>query len=320
MKFMLFHTKKDKNKIAMETSINQNILQYLVDDHKSIRYNQIIRNKFSRGDDDAIILLANRIFTNILFAENDKNKIIGYLSLLVFLEPIEVRKRNPFLDISDSLMMRIINEITSYKFITVPTEYMGKDNPLAIYAIHKCKTPAHIVQMFSKVGKYYYLPFIPETKLNSQCKQKICAGALSIFDSYWQSDVYDSEVRTYTDILLGDYSSFTMPQNKEELDLDMAISLYKYLIAKVLRFYMVYFRLQEFSQFSKEKVDDDFVQTIFGYRTEFDIANVSFDFTTIKQDRLTIFIDAITQFITENKSLAFLISNIESCLREGIMN
>ena len=48
--------------------------------------------------------------------------------------------------------------------------------------------------------------------------------------------------------------------------------------------------------------------------------NVSFDFTTIKQDRLTIFIDAITQFITENKSLAFLISNIESCLREGIMN
>ena len=47
---------------------------------------------------------------------------------------------------------------------------------------------------------------------------------------------------------------------------------------------------------------------------------MSFDFTTIKQDRLTIFIDAITQFITENKSLAFLISNIESCLREGIMN
>lgn len=318
MRSMIFPTKTENNNDRGTVHSNNSILQYLVDDPKTIRYNQIIREKFSREDDDSSKMLSSRIFTNILFSECDKNKVIRYLSFLVFLESRKVRERNPFLDISDSLMMRIISEVTSYKFITVPEEYKHNGNPLAIYAMHQCISPAHIVQMFAKVGKYYHMPFIPDTRLNSKCKQKICMGALTIFDSFWDND--DTESRSYADVLLGEYSAFVMPKNKEELDAETALSLYKYLIAKVLRFYMIYFRLQEYSQFSDEKTDDEFVHIIFGYHTEFDIDNVSFDFTSIEHDKLAAFIDAITAFIVENKSLAFLLEHVEACLREGVMN
>ena len=86
MRSMIFPTKTENNNDRGTVHSNNSILQYLVDDPKTIRYNQIIREKFSREDDDSSKMLSSRIFTNILFSECDKNKVIRYLSFLVFLE------------------------------------------------------------------------------------------------------------------------------------------------------------------------------------------------------------------------------------------
>lgn len=297
-------------------------IYHLLDDPESIRFNNFIRNKFNRGlqgDTNGMDQgdLQNNILLNILFSENAKNKIVRYLSLAAFTDPRSVKERSPFLDISETTFSQILREVLSYQFKEVPEELRGKNVNNAILSLYQCKTHAHFVQMLAKAGKQYRAPYIPDSKFTADIKNAIAVGTLNICSSFYDDTAStDLEENSYINVFFGKNSSLVIPNTKEEVTMDFAITLYKYLITKALRFYITYFKMQALYQYMPKAYEEhEQLQVLFGYTSSYDSASISFDFTKISSDNLLQFILDLTSFVLEEKSaISFLIASIEEHL------
>ena len=306
MKTMSFGNKiKNHNTLPTENEGANDLLFYLVDDPKTLKYNDFIGKKFNRADEqkDMFGTAKERVYENILFSEADKNKVVRYLSLNAFIDPKGVCRRNPFLDMCPSDMRAIVYYINSNKFIQLPQEYQASPKARLDLALSKCKTIAYFVQMLSKMGKHYHAIPLVEESLTPNLKETICVGALAIFEEYTSGE------GNYADILLGTYSTFQMPNRSEDMTVEVALKMYRYLLTKFFRFYLVYLQLNE-SAFSMNEQFSGFF-TMDASTTFEDTKFPVNDCDTRDLNKLVLL---LTAWITQEQSLMDLLVIIQNFL------
>lgn len=305
MKSMKFNTADLKpNTKTIDIFQNDRTLKLLLDDPRSPEYAAFIGTKFQRTTSTTEIPkilkeLKQRTFTDILFSENNRNKIVRYLSCLIIFNPRMIVAHNPFFYIDDTTMFNVVTDLNSYIYSVRD----NKDTGIS-YVLNLCTTSAHIVQMLAKAGKYMHMVSLPENKLTSDIMQKMCSYYLQMYDKYTEGD------SNFFDVILGSFSAFNFPKCKEETSSEIIISFYRYLITKFLRFYRIYFLIK----LTVDCVEPDFI-SIFNHQHNIDPAKISFDFLNLSSDQLSLFIDNISLFILEERSLPFLLLSIEKILK-----